>query len=82
MLTAFDYSTAKILDEAGIDITLVGDSARSNVMAGNETTRPIAFDHMIWHATSVIEAVDRAIIVADVPFGKIVIRELALTLCV
>ncbi len=69
MLTAYDYSMAKILDGAGIDIILVGDSA-SNVMAGNETTLPITLDHMIWHATSVVKAVDRALVVVDVPFGS------------
>lgn len=69
MLTAYDYSMAKILDRAGIDIILVGDSA-SNVMAGNETTLPITLDHMIWHATSVVKAVDRALVVVDVPFGS------------
>ena len=69
MLTAYDYSIAKILDRAGIDIILVGDSA-SNVMAGNETTLPITLDHMIWHATSVVKAVDRALVVVDVPFGS------------
>ncbi len=69
MLTAYDYSIAKIIDRAGIDIILVGDSA-SNVMAGNETTLPITLDHMIWHASSVVKAVDRALIVVDVPFGS------------
>ncbi|MBV6644420.1 MAG: 3-methyl-2-oxobutanoate hydroxymethyltransferase [Cyclobacteriaceae bacterium] len=69
MLTAYDYSMAKILDGAGIDVLLVGDSA-SNVMAGNETTVPITLDHMIWHATSVVKGVDRALIVVDVPFGS------------
>ena len=69
MLTAYDYSMARILDKAGIDILLVGDSA-SNVMAGNETTLPITLDHMIWHATSVVKAVDRALVVVDVPFGS------------
>ena len=69
MLTAYDYSIAKIIDRAGIDIILVGDSA-SNVMAGNETTLPITLDHMIWHATSVVKAVDRALVVVDVPFGS------------
>jgi len=69
MLTAYDYSMAKILDGAGIDIILVGDSA-SNVMAGNETTLPITLDHMIWHATSVVKAVSRALVVVDVPFGS------------
>ena len=69
MLTAYDYSMAKIIDAAGIDIILVGDSA-SNVMAGNETTVPITLDHMIWHATSVVKAVNRALVVVDVPFGS------------
>lgn len=69
MLTAYDYSMAKILDGAGIDVLLVGDSA-SNVMAGNETTLPITLDHMIYHATSVVKAVDRALIVVDIPFGS------------
>ncbi len=69
MLTAYDYSMAKILDEAGIDVILVGDSA-SNVMAGNDTTLPITLDHMIWHATSVVKAVKRALVVVDVPFGS------------
>jgi 3-methyl-2-oxobutanoate hydroxymethyltransferase len=69
MLTAYDYSMAKIIDTAGIDIILVGDSA-SNVMAGNETTLPITLDHMIWHAQSVVKAVDRALVVVDIPFGS------------
>lgn len=69
MLTAYDYSMARILDNAGIDVILVGDSA-SNVMAGNETTLPITLDHMIWHATSVVKAVNRALVVVDVPFGS------------
>ncbi|MBC6411169.1 MAG: 3-methyl-2-oxobutanoate hydroxymethyltransferase [Ekhidna sp.] len=69
MLTAYDYSMAKIIDQAGIDIILVGDSA-SNVMAGNKTTLPITLDHMIWHATSVVKAVKRAFVVVDVPFGS------------
>jgi 3-methyl-2-oxobutanoate hydroxymethyltransferase len=69
MLTAYDYSMAKILDEAGIDVLLVGDSA-SNVMAGNETTLPITLDHMIYHATSVVRAISRAFVVVDVPFGS------------
>ncbi len=69
MLTAYDYSMARIIDKSGIDIILVGDSA-SNVMAGNETTLPITLDHMIWHATSVVKAVDRALVVVDVPFGS------------
>ena len=69
MLTAYDYSMARILDAAGIDILLVGDSA-SNVMAGHETTLPITLDHMIYHAQSVIRAVDRAFVVVDLPFGS------------
>ncbi len=68
MLTAYDYSMARILDEAGIDVLLVGDSA-SNVMAGNETTLPITLDQMIYHATSVIRAVTRTFVVVDLPFG-------------
>ncbi len=68
MLTAYDYTMAKILDAAGIDIILVGDSA-SNVMAGHETTLPITLDQMIYHAGSVIRAVDRALVVVDMPFG-------------
>jgi len=68
MLTAYDFSMAKILDKAGIDVLLVGDSA-SNVMAGNETTLPITLDQMIYHASSVIKAVERALVVVDIPFG-------------
>lgn len=68
MLTAYDFSMAKIIDEAGIDIILVGDSA-SNVMAGHETTLPITLDQMIYHASSVIRAVDRCLVVVDLPFG-------------
>jgi 3-methyl-2-oxobutanoate hydroxymethyltransferase len=68
MLTAYDYSMAKILDAGGIDILLVGDSA-SNVMAGNETTLPITLDHMIYHAQSVVRAIDRCLVVVDLPFG-------------
>lgn len=68
MLTAYDYTMAKILDQSGIDVILVGDSA-SNVMAGHETTLPITLDHMIYHASSVIRAVDRALVVVDLPFG-------------
>ena len=68
MLTAYDYSMAKIVDEAGIDVILVGDSA-SNVMAGHETTVPITLDNMIYHAQSVVRAVKRALIVIDLPFG-------------
>ena len=69
MLTAYDYSFAKILDDAGIDVILVGDSA-SNVMAGHDSTLPITLDHMIYHAQSVIRAVDRALVVVDLPFGS------------
>lgn len=69
MLTAYDYSMARILDAAGIDILLVGDSA-SNVMAGHETTLPITLDQMIYHAQSVIRAVNRAFVVVDLPFGS------------
>ncbi len=68
MLTAYDYSSAKILDEAGIDVLLVGDSA-SNVMAGNVTTLPITLDQMIYHAKSVIKGTRRALVVCDMPFG-------------
>ena len=68
MLTAYDYTLAKIVDSGGIDVILVGDSA-SNVMAGNETTLPITLDQMIYHTASVVRAVDRALIVADMPFG-------------
>lgn len=69
MLTAYDYSCAKIVDEAGMDVILVGDSA-SNVMAGNVTTLPITLDQMIYHAKSVMKAVKRALVVADLPFGS------------
>ena len=69
MLTAYDYSMAKIIDSAGIDVILVGDSA-SNVMAGHETTLPITLDQMIYHATSVIRGVQRALVVVDLPFGS------------
>ena len=68
MLTAYDFSMAKILDGAGIDVLLVGDSA-SNVMAGHETTLPITLDQMIYHASSVVRAVNRAFVVVDIPFG-------------
>ena len=68
MLTAYDYSMAKIIDSAGIDVILVGDSA-SNVMAGHETTLPITLDQMIYHASSVVRAVERALVVVDLPFG-------------
>lgn len=68
MLTAYDYSMAKIIDSANIDVILVGDSA-SNVMAGNETTLPITLDQMIYHANSVLRAVERALVIVDIPFG-------------
>lgn len=68
MLTAYDYSLARIIDSAGIDVILVGDSA-SNVMAGHETTLPITLDHMIYHASSVVRGVNRALVVVDLPFG-------------
>ena len=68
MLTAYDYTMAKIVDGAGIDVILVGDSA-SNVMAGHETTLPITLDQMIYHASSVVRAIDRALVVVDLPFG-------------
>jgi 3-methyl-2-oxobutanoate hydroxymethyltransferase len=68
MLTAYDYSMARIIDKAGMDVILVGDSA-SNVMAGNETTLPITLDQMIYHASSVVKAVKRALVVVDIPFG-------------
>jgi 3-methyl-2-oxobutanoate hydroxymethyltransferase len=68
MLTAYDYSMARIVDQAGIDVILVGDSA-SNVMAGNETTVPITLNEMIYHAAGVVRAVNRALVVVDLPFG-------------
>lgn len=68
MLTAYDYTMARIIDHSGIDVILVGDSA-SNVMAGHETTLPITLDQMIYHASSVIRAIDRALVVVDLPFG-------------
>jgi 3-methyl-2-oxobutanoate hydroxymethyltransferase len=68
MLTAYDYSMAKIIDGAGVDVILVGDSA-SNVMAGHETTLPITLDQMIYHAASVVRAVKRALVIVDLPFG-------------
>ena len=68
MLTAYDYTMAKIVDHAGIDVILVGDSA-SNVMAGHETTLPITLDEMIYHASSVIRAIERCLVVVDLPFG-------------
>lgn len=69
MLTSYDYSMAKIVDQAGTDVILVGDSA-SNVMAGHETTLPITLDQMIYHASSVVRAVQRALVVVDLPFGS------------
>src|SRR3984957_20646154 len=69
MLTAYDYSMARAIDSAGIDVILVGDSA-SNVMAGHETTLPITLDQMIYHASSVIRAVKRALVIVDLPFGS------------
>lgn len=69
MLTAYDFSFARIIDGAGIDVILVGDSA-SNVMAGNETTLPITLDQMIYHAQSVIRGIDRCLVVVDMPFGS------------
>ncbi|MCT4671906.1 MAG: 3-methyl-2-oxobutanoate hydroxymethyltransferase [Prolixibacteraceae bacterium] len=69
MLTAYDYSIAKLVDQAGIDVILVGDSA-SNVMAGNETTLPITLNQMIYHGSSVVKAVNRAHVVIDLPFGS------------
>ena len=69
MLTAYDYTMAKIVDSAGIDVILVGDSA-SNVMAGHETTLPITLDQMIYHASGVVRAIERALVVVDLPFGS------------
>ncbi|MDG2154132.1 MAG: 3-methyl-2-oxobutanoate hydroxymethyltransferase [Crocinitomicaceae bacterium] len=69
MLTGYDFSMARIIDEAGIDVILVGDSA-SNVMAGHETTLPITLDEMIYHASSVVRAVNRSLVVVDMPFGS------------
>ena len=68
MLTAYDYTSARILDEAGVDVLLVGDSA-SNVMAGHETTLPVTLDQMIYHAQCVVRGVRRALVVVDLPFG-------------
>jgi len=68
MLTAYDYTMALLVDRAGVDVVLVGDSA-SNVMAGHETTLPITLDHMIYHASSVVRGVDRALVVVNMPFG-------------
>ena len=67
MLTAYDFTMARIVDAAGIDVLLVGDSA-SNVMAGNETTVPITLEHMIYHTQCVVRGVDRALVIADMPF--------------
>ncbi len=67
MLTAYDYTLARIVDQAGIDVILVGDSA-SNVMAGNETTVPMTLDHMIYHSSSVVKGVEKALVIADLPF--------------
>lgn len=69
MLTGYDYTMARIIDTAGIDVILVGDSA-SNVMAGHETTLPITLDQMIYHASSVVRGVSRALVVVDMPFGS------------
>ncbi|MFT6799174.1 MAG: 3-methyl-2-oxobutanoate hydroxymethyltransferase, partial [Nonlabens sp.] len=69
MLTAYDYTMAKIIDISGIDVILVGDSA-SNVMAGHETTLPITLDQMIYHASSVVRGTERALVVVDLPFGS------------
>lgn len=69
MLTAYDFTMAKIVDSAGVDVILVGDSA-SNVMAGHETTLPITLDQMIYHASSVVRACERALVVVDLPFGS------------
>ena len=69
MLTAYDYTMARIVDGAGIDVILVGDSA-SNVMAGHETTLPITLDQMIYHASSVVRAIERSLVVVDIPFGS------------
>ena len=68
MLTAYDYTSARLLDAAGVDVLLVGDSA-SNVMAGHETTLPITLDHMVYHAQCVVRGVQRALVVVDLPFG-------------
>jgi 3-methyl-2-oxobutanoate hydroxymethyltransferase len=69
MLTAYDYTSARLFDRAGIDVLLVGDSA-SNVMAGNETTLPMTLDHMIYHAQCVVRGIDRALVAVDLPFGS------------
>ena len=69
MLTAYDFTMTRLLDQAGIDVLLVGDSA-SNVMAGHETTLPITLDHMIYHASSVVRGAQRALVIVDLPFGS------------
>ena len=69
MLTAYDFTTARMLDAGGIDTILVGDSA-ANVMAGYDTTLPITLDHMIYHAQSVVRGIKRALVVVDLPFGS------------
>ena len=69
MLTAYDFSFARMFDQCGIDVLLVGDSA-ANVMAGHETTLPITLDQMIYHAQSVVRGVSRALVVVDLPFGS------------
>ncbi|MEJ7683273.1 MAG: 3-methyl-2-oxobutanoate hydroxymethyltransferase [Segetibacter sp.] len=69
MITAYDFSFAKLFDRAGIDVILVGDSA-SNVMAGHDSTLPITLDQMIYHAVSVIRGTERALVVVDIPFGS------------
>jgi 3-methyl-2-oxobutanoate hydroxymethyltransferase len=69
MLTSYDYTMAGIVDKSGVDVILVGDSA-SNVMAGHQTTLPITVDHMIYHASAVVRAVSRALVVCDMPFGS------------
>ena len=71
MLTAYDFTFARIVDEANVDVILVGDSA-SNVIAGNETTLPITLDQMIYHASSVVKAVKRALVVVDLPFVPVI----------
>ncbi|WP_022835104.1 3-methyl-2-oxobutanoate hydroxymethyltransferase [Salisaeta longa] len=69
MLTAYDYTSARLFDQAGIDVLLVGDSA-SNVMAGNETTLPMTLDQMVYHAQCVVRAIERALVIVDLPFGS------------
>lgn len=69
VLTAYDYTSARLFDQAGVDVLLVGDSA-SNVMAGNETTLPITLDHMVYHAQCVVRGIERSLVVADLPFGS------------